>query len=132
MRFQQQLSDVRVFCSISQRHALLALAATHRRACASQQLQRHALRKRFSENIFFANSFSLGLSLFFCFFCVVPFSVVSALVGRSPFSALLFDFASLSSSHRVLELVLSCISVQFHLRFLPLLRQLAVKIVGSE
>ena len=100
-----------------------------------------ALRSNFSDMrfgsdsakiFFFANSFSLGLSLFFCFFCVVPFSVVSALVGRSPFSALLFDFASLSSSHRVLELVLSCMSVQCHLRFLPLLRQLAVKIVGSE
>jgi hypothetical protein len=93
----------------------------------------HVQRLLFAKCFIFSRLLlSLCVSLFFCFVCVVPFSVVSALVGRSPFSALLFDFASLSSSHRVIELVLSCISVQFHLRFLPLLRQLAVKILGSE
>ena len=54
---------------------------------------------------------------------------------------LLFDFASLFSSHRVLEFVLSFLSVYFspqfcfdsvYLRFLSLICSFTVKILGSE
>jgi len=105
----------------------------------------HVQRLLFAKCFIFSRLLlSLCVSLLFCFVCVVPFSVVSALVGRSPFSALLFDFASLSliivysMSFSVflrflsVYFTLQCCFGSADLHLLSVLRGFAVKILGSE